>query len=359
MHVPQGLVESLQKGHVVLFIGADLPRALTGLPSRADLARDLARRHDLDEVLSLAQVAQRVGRAGNRWTFTAFVRDALDTAGQSPNPFYRRVVEWVQRGRVETLITTAYDNLLALAFQEAGLGINRVVRGSDVSFIDRNRPTLIKLYGDVQQPDTLVITEDDHYGLWRDRDKEDLLDEVRTALRRHVVLFVGYNLADPDFNLLWREVLDRAGRFALGAYAVGPGLAAAEVNVWQERGIRILDTDPLEILGALPAQTATPDHLEGEAETRRTAPIKEGLAWDTATLRELLSAALNDGELTTLCFDYFRPVYEDFSSGMSKGDKIQRLLDHCVRHAQVEKLLDVVRERNPAQYGRFAPRLRR
>ncbi len=53
------------------------------------------------------------------------------------------------------------------------------------------------------------------------------------------------------------------------------------------------------------------------------------------SLRELLTAAFSDAELTTLCFDHFHPVYEDFAAGMSKGDKIQRLLDYCIRHEQV------------------------
>jgi hypothetical protein len=81
--------------------------------------------------------------------------------------------------------------------------------------------------------------------------------------------------------------------------------------------------------------------------------------WDTAAIRQLLSAAFDDGELTTLCFDYFRPVYEEFGGGMTKSAKIQRLLDHCERHDQMEVLLERVRERNPRKYASFAHRLRR
>ncbi len=240
------LLEALERGDLALFIGADFPREVTGLPSRADLARALARRQALDEGLSLAQVAQRVLRGNhNRWEFTAFIRDQLDTTGLSPQPFHQRVVALVQEHGIETLITTAYDTLMELAFQAAGVSFNRVVCSSDVGFLVRDRPTLIKLYGDAQQPDTLVVTEDDHYGLWRDRDKEDVLDEVRAVLRRQTVLFLGYNLADPDFNLLWREVLDRAGRFARTAYAVWPGLPEAEARMWRkERMITVLESEP-------------------------------------------------------------------------------------------------------------------
>lgn len=79
--------------------------------------------------------------------------------------------------------------------------------------------------------------------------------------------------------------------------------------------------------------------------------------WNTAAIRDLLSAAFNDEELTTLCFDHFHAVYETFGAGMSKSQKIQFLLDHCVRHEQLDELVQRVKERNPAQYARFASRL--
>ena len=252
------LTEALQHRTLALFLGADLPRAVTGLLSRADLARELALRHGLDESLSLAEVAQRVGQAGNRWAFTDFIRTGLDTAGVSPQPFHRRIVELVKTHGIETIITTAYDNLLELAFREAGVGLNRVVRGSDVNFINPDRPTLIKLYGDAQQPDTLVVTDRDHSDLLRDREREPLLDEVRRALRRNTVFFLGYNLADPDFRFLFDQVAE--SRFARTAYAVWPGLPEADVRMWRDRGIVILDTDPLGILLETVARPA-PDGL--------------------------------------------------------------------------------------------------
>ena len=284
----QSLLEQMKRRQLALFIGADLPRRVTGLPPRSDLAGGLAGRKGLNESLSLAKVAQRVSRAGNRWEFTAFIRDALDTTGKPPQPFHRSIVALVQDHQIETLITTAYDNLLELAFQEASISINRVVRGSDIGFINPDRPTLIKLYGDAQQPDTLVVTEDDHYGLWRDRDKEDLLDEVRAVLRRQTVLFLGYNLADPDFNLLWREVLDRAGRFARTAYAVWPGLPDGEVRMWRDRGIVILDEDPLGILGEFAPQSAPGGHRAPLAST----PVIGGRDMDYERGLELLGAQL-------------------------------------------------------------------
>ena len=44
-------------------------------------------------------------------------------------------------------------------------------------------------------------------------------------------------------------------------------------------------------------------------------------------MRELLTAAFSDEELTTFCFDNFRPVYEEFATGMSRTQKVQMLVD--------------------------------
>jgi hypothetical protein len=81
------------------------------------------------------------------------------------------------------------------------------------------------------------------------------------------------------------------------------------------------------------------------------------MTYNTAVIRELLTAAFSDGELTTFCYDYFRPVYENFAVGMSKGQKVQALIEHCGRTEQLPALLERVEAANSAQYARFEARL--
>lgn len=72
--------------------------------------------------------------------------------------------------------------------------------------------------------------------------------------------------------------------------------------------------------------------------------------WNTDAIRDLLTAAFDDGELTTLCFDHFKGVYDGFAIGMSKALKIQSLIDYCVRHNRLEKLRQEIKEHNPDMY---------
>ncbi len=89
-------------------------------------------------------------------------------------------------------------------------------------------------------------------------------------------------------------------------------------------------------------------------------PLDPGLTegWNVEAIRQMLMAAFSDGELTTLCFDRFQAVYENFGGGVSKGDKVRQLMDYCFRQGQMEALLAEVERRNPAQYRRFAGGLR-
>ncbi len=63
------------------------------------------------------------------------------------------------------------------------------------------------------------------------------------------------------------------------------------------------------------------------------------MAPTTADIRKFLTELFSDEELTILCYDYFRDVYLDFALGMSKGQKIQRLIEYCDHREAIPNLL--------------------
>ncbi len=155
-------------------------------------------------------------------------------------------------------------------------------------------------------------------------------------------------LIDPDTFQAAVAALDEGTSTAAqvngsGAVAQGGGIAAGAGGV-AVGGSVIGDV----YIGSAPAS--------GPAQPPAHASHASG--WNMAAVRELVSAALGDQELTALCFDHFPGVYDEFAGGMSKGDKLQRLLEHCVRHDQVAQLVELVQSANPAQYARFAPLLK-
>lgn len=75
-------------------------------------------------------------------------------------------------------------------------------------------------------------------------------------------------------------------------------------------------------------------------------------------IRKLLASAFDDATLDAFSLGYFPEVYDRFSRGMRKDEKITLLLDHCRRQpAGFDELLDAVRNNRQRQFGRFEPYL--
>jgi hypothetical protein len=368
-HTPQ-LTEASQHGSLALFIGADLPQAVTGLPSRADLAAGLVGRLDLaGPPLPLPEVAARYDASAGRHALVRWLRDQLPLTGKLPQPFHRRLVELAEKHSARTFITTAYDNLLAATFEQAGVPHDGVLRNSDLRFADPARPMLIWLYGKVEQVDSLVVTEQDHWNLLRDRDREEVLDEVKRALRQNTVLFLGYDLSDPDFRFLFSEVA--GSRFARLAYAAWPDCPEDQARLWRERGIVLLNVEPLalldSLLGTFELQEDAPQLPEvSRASTDRPAAApRPGISSidpddpPIAAIRKLLEAAFTVESLKRFCQDRpdFRPLLTRFSASDGLSDMVERVIVYCAEFLLWDRLLAEVEEVNPRQYARFGPRL--
>ena len=248
----QRFSQSIKRGRLLLFLGADLPSTITGLPGRQALADALARLEDLEPGKPLATVAQQVMQSGNRFIFTQFLRDQLDSTDLSPQPYHRLIAGLVQEHQLDMVVTTAYDGLLEQAFRQAGQPLNVVVSDTDLQFAVSGQATLLKLYGDWQQPTSLVVAEQDQSALLNGRHQQKLamLDTVRLAFRMQAVLFVGVDLGDTAVTVLFDGVT--GGQFQQPAYALCSGMNKREAQAWQSnRNLTIIDADPTAFLQAL------------------------------------------------------------------------------------------------------------
>jgi Effector-associated domain 7 len=96
--------------------------------------------------------------------------------------------------------------------------------------------------------------------------------------------------------------------------------------------------------------------VSGYAQSCRHPKPGNPMPANTADIRQYLTSAYSDEELTTLCFDYFRDVYDNFATGRTKGQKIQDLIGHCERRDLVSNLLAALEQDRPDQYRkRFGP----
>jgi hypothetical protein len=111
-------------------------------------------------------------------------------------------------------------------------------------------------------------------------------------------------------------------------------------------------TRPPHFPGAMRRTGSSPPHFPG-APANAEEPSSESLPQDSYTradIRKAVTRALSDEELDAFCMDHFPEVYEKFSSGMGKTQKVLRLIEYCSRREQLPRLLDLLRVENPEAF---------
>ncbi len=84
--------------------------------------------------------------------------------------------------------------------------------------------------------------------------------------------------------------------------------------------------------------------------------MMEPIRYTSAQLRTFLLQAFSDDELHALCFDYFRDVSDEFGSGMTKGQKVQLLIQYCTRRSLIPNLAHALQRERPEPFAQhFAP----
>jgi hypothetical protein len=361
----QQIVEALQRGRLALFVGADLPPETTGLPSRADLAAELARRLDLaGPAPSWPEIAARYETSAGLNALISWLRDQLDTAGQRSAPAYRLLA---QLG-VNTYITTAYDTGLHEALREAGRRPNLpVVDAASLGLLDADRPTVVHLFGTYDRPGSLVLTAADMRQLPQTK-SQILAGLVHPTLANRSVLVVGQDLRDTHFQTLYQTALFQAGTIRPSAYAAWPGLEEWEAQTWRQQEVRVLDLPAMEVLGelagepqAVPMPRRPLERVEEQPE-----PVQfERLHIDPddvpyAAIRELLETAFDAETLRRFCQDRpdFEPLLRRFSPADGVSDMVDEILGYCRTELLWDELLAEVARVKPRQYARFELDLR-
>jgi hypothetical protein len=76
-------------------------------------------------------------------------------------------------------------------------------------------------------------------------------------------------------------------------------------------------------------------------------------AYNISEIRKLVASALDDSALQDVCFDQFRPVYDNFTSGQDRSARIRKLVEHADSQGKIPDLLKEISAINPKTYETF------
>ncbi|MFC5066547.1 SIR2 family NAD-dependent protein deacylase [Flaviflagellibacter deserti] len=101
---------------------------------------------------------------------------------------------------VSRLITTKYDAFIERSLALAGKDIARIVDVKDMPGLRQEQVQVVKLHGDLESDDTIVLTETDYFKRLSFEAPLDI--KLRADTLGRAVLFIGYSLSDINIRLL-------------------------------------------------------------------------------------------------------------------------------------------------------------
>lgn len=237
IEIPSQLVEQIQRGNCVLFLGAGISASTNGIPSGRDLSKELAEKCEYkDGDMTLSKVAQYYEMNHGRQALLEYVCNRIDTPKHKPLQTHKLIAKMP----FKTIVTTNYDTLMEQALQLENREARVIVDDEDVPFSDETRVSLIKMHGDVRSRESIVVTEDDYATFFSKR--PILADALSTYAATKTLLFLGYGLADANFLTISSRISQNLGRLRRKAYAVQLRPSSYSKLYWGKKEIiEILD----------------------------------------------------------------------------------------------------------------------
>lgn len=235
-------VPAVIDGQAAIFAGAGLSRS-AGFVDWKGLLRAFAIELglDLDVESDLVAVAQyhlnREGRIRNR--LNQKVVDEFDRAATSTEAHLT-----IAALPIATIWTSNYDSLIEDALVASGAVTTIRSPGKSLTVTKRGATReVLKLHGDVSDPDRVVITKEDYERYARDN--EGFLLRLKNDLISKSFLFVGFSFADPNLELILSQVRSVVGDSPRTHYAIfrqpargefaKPATYRYELNKWRLR----------------------------------------------------------------------------------------------------------------------------
>lgn len=140
----------------------------------------------------------------------------------------------------ELLVTTNFEFLLEKGYNLVKKTCRPIIDEDQLSITTKKQVVdLLKLHGDINHPNRLVITEDDYD---RFLTAYPMLSTFLTNLLiTKTPLFIGYSLDDNDFRQIWQLIKDRLGNLKRQAYTIRVDCSQHEIARFERRNVKVIN----------------------------------------------------------------------------------------------------------------------
>lgn len=241
--IPKPLLNDFITGRVIPFVGAgfsknaDRPMGLS-MPDWNELGKLAANEipeydYDNNAIDALSYYEDLYSRA----KLVELLMKELHFGEIQPGATYKAFCDLF----TGTICTTNFDSLLEDSMTLLHRPVSVVVTKDRLTVGSNNESKIIKLHGDFNHPDKMVITEHD-YDVYLEQNPI-FATYIANLFITNTMLLIGYSLDDNDFRSIWQIINSRLGGMAQPAYCITVGASPEKVAKYKRRNIRVINLE--------------------------------------------------------------------------------------------------------------------
>ena len=240
-HFPKPLLHDLVNGRWLPIVGSGMSRNAIlpsdkNMPLWNELGKQLAEvLQDYEYVNAIDAISAYAYEFG-RPKLIETLSDLLFTDDSQPGEVHRAFCS----APFDIVCTTNFDFLLERQYELGTISCTPITNESQLSVnLPNSTIALLKLHGDLNHPNQLVVTEED-YDKFLEKSPVFATYLSNLLITRTAVL-IGYSLDDPDFRQIWQVVGERLGNMRRLAYVLSVGARPSDISRFERRGVKVIN----------------------------------------------------------------------------------------------------------------------
>jgi hypothetical protein len=240
MHLEK-IFEQVRKEDAILWIGSGFS-LYAGYPNGQRLSDTIyqslsvAEKNEIQANLPLMDLAEQYVRlkSGSRNSLNVLLKKEF--LRQPSSKKWHEILAKIPH--IKTIITTNYDRLFELAYKE---DIQTIILPADVAYRDK-KTELFKVHGDINHPDTIMITRTDYTDFFHRHHRENLIwTVIKERISNKSIVFIGYDLEDENIKVVLKEITEALGQNRKEMFLIAPGFKQLKIQYLSQLGIQYLD----------------------------------------------------------------------------------------------------------------------
>lgn len=273
------LFDLIRNEEVIIWAGAGLSIS-AGYPTGKELGEilvenlSLSEKEQINKTLPLPDLAEEIFRlkGGSRNYLIKILRQVFKK--KPINTDCHRQISDIPH--FKTIITTNYDTLLE---DEFGDKAQVILSTDDIPYLEKGKKQIFKVHGDLKEPNSVIITRTDYNRFFKNSSENDVYwTVIKERLSTNTVLFIGYNLEDPNVSVIFDRITEALGANRKECFLIAPNLPPQKVNDLYRKQIHYINSTAAEFFAELIQNLK--EHILEDLENGKTS---------ADTVREFLS----------------------------------------------------------------------